>query len=351
MTHPMHPLAPLPSIKLKIGTIILAAVGVTIVVFWAGTKVGLWPSVSGIIAGICALVITRYLARGLTSPLREMSEATTAMARGDYERRVNLASKDEIGQLAASFNQMAAELDATERMRRDLIANVSHELRTPITALQAVLENMIDGVEPADPETMRTMLAQVERLGRLVAQLLDLSRLESGSMPLDRQSFEIEAVLEHAARETRLHSPNAIVSVDVEPGGLTADADPERLHQVVANLLENALRYTPIGGTVELRAFPAEPSGITIEVTDEGPGIPDDQVPRIFERFYRADSARSSRDGGAGLGLAIAQWIVDLHGGEIHPERREPHGCRMVVTLPGARTATAVREPVHPGGT
>ncbi|MCU1457898.1 MAG: histidine kinase with domain [Actinomycetia bacterium] len=350
MTHPMHPLAPLPSIKLKIGTIILAAVGITIVVFWAGTKIGIWPSVSGIVAGICALVITRYLAHGLTSPLREMSEATAAMARGDYGRRVTATSKDEIGQLAASFNQMAGELDATERMRRDLIANVSHELRTPITALQAVLENMIDGVEPADPETMRTMLAQVERLGRLVAQLLDLSRLESGSMPLDRQPFEIEAVLEHAAREARLHSPDAIVSVNVEPDGLTADADPERLHQVVANLLENALRYTPIAGTVELRASRSA-DGVTIEVSDEGPGIPDDQVPRIFERFYRADAARSSQDGGAGLGLAIAQWIVDLHGGEIHPERREPHGCRMVVTLPGSRTATAVREPVHPGGT
>src|SRR5207244_9781059 len=120
------------------------------------------------------------LARGMTSPLREMADATEAMARGDFSQRVRATSRDEIGRLAASFNQMAAELAETDRVRRDLVANVSHELRTPITALQAKLENLVDGVEDPDPQTFRTMLAQVERLGRLVTQLLDLSRLESG---------------------------------------------------------------------------------------------------------------------------------------------------------------------------
>ena len=131
-----------------------------------------------------------------------------------------------------------------------------------------------------------------------------------------------------------MHAPDVEVSVSVDSPDLVADGDPERVHQVVANLLENAVRHTPRGGMVEVRAHRSH-DGVTIEVVDEGPGIPEAEQDRVFERFYRADSARASRDGGAGLGLAIAQWIVDLHGGEIHPERREPHGCRMVVTLPG----------------
>jgi signal transduction histidine kinase len=276
-----------------------------------------------------------------------MSDAARAMAKGDYDIRVSATSRDEVGELARTFNKMAAELAETDRVRRDLVANVSHELRTPIAALQAVLENLVDGVEDPDPQTFRTMLAQVERLGRLVTQLLDLSRLESGAVPLDRSEFDVKPVLEHAVREQQLHAPGVDVDVVIETPGLTADGDPERVHQVVANLLENAVRYTPTGGRVEVRArravngaMPAhgarQPAAVTIEVCDEGPGITEAEENRVFERFYRADTARASSDGGAGLGLAIAQWIVDLHGGDIHPERREPHGCRMVVTLPGA---------------
>jgi signal transduction histidine kinase len=329
-----HPLDDVPSIKLKLGFVIAVAVAVTVFVFWVGLKIGLWPSVSGVLAAVVAMLIVRFLARGMTSPLREMAEATSEMAKGNYERRVRSTSRDEVGELARAFNQMAAELAETDRVRRDLVANVSHELRTPITALQANLENLVDGVSAPDPETFRTMLSQVERLGRLVTQLLDLSRLESGSVPLERTAFRVEPLLDHAVREQRMHAPEVEVSVSVDSPDLVADGDPERVHQVVANLLENAVRHSPQGGMVEVRAHRSR-DGVTIEVVDEGPGIPEAEQDRVFERFYRADSARASRDGGAGLGLAIAQWIVDLHGGEIHPERREPHGCRMVVTLPG----------------
>jgi signal transduction histidine kinase len=328
-----HPLDDVPSIKLKLGFVIAAAVAVTVFVFWVGLKVGLWPSVSGVIAAIVAISMVWFLSRGMTSPLREMAAAASEMAKGNYERRVRSTSRDEVGELARAFNRMAAELAETDRVRRDLVANVSHELRTPITALQAVLENLVDGVTEPDPETFATMLTQVERLGRLVKQLLDLSRLESGAVPLDRTAFRVEPLLEHAVREQQLHVPEIPVQVWVEAHDLTADGDPERVHQVVANLLENAARHTPRGGVVEVRAR-RDANRVTIEVLDEGPGIPEADQKRVFERFYRADSARSSTSGGAGLGLAIAQWIVDLHGGEIYPERREPHGCRMVVTLP-----------------
>ena len=181
---------------------------ITVFVFWFGVRIlGLWPSVSGIVAAVVALVFVRFLARGMTTPLREMAEATQAMAKGDYARRVTDTSHDEVGRLARSFNQMAAELAETDRVRRDLVANVSHELRTPLTALQATLENLVDGVATADPETLRTMLTQVERLGRLVTQLLDLSRLEAGTVPLDRQDFAVEPLLAHAVREQELHAP------------------------------------------------------------------------------------------------------------------------------------------------
>jgi len=328
-----HPLDDVPSIKLKLGFVIAAAVAVTVFVFWVLIKIGVWPSVSGVIAGAIAMAMVWFLSRGMTSPLREMAAAASEMAKGNYDRRVSTSSRDEVGELARAFNQMAAELAETDRVRRDLVANVSHELRTPITALQAVLENLVDGVSEPDPETFRTMLAQVERLGRLVKQLLDLSRLESGAVPLELTEFRVEPLLEHAVREQQLHAPEVAVSVLVDTPDLTADGDPERVHQVVANLLENAVRHTPHGGSVEVRAHRLD-AGVTIEVLDEGPGIAEADEARIFERFYRADSARASSDGGAGLGLAIAQWIVDLHGGDIHPERRDPHGCRMVVTLP-----------------
>jgi signal transduction histidine kinase len=328
-----HPLDDVPSIKLKLGFVIAAAVAITVFLFWVGLKIGLWPSVSGVIAAAVAMAMVWFLSRGMTSPLREMAAAASEMAKGNYSHRVSSTSRDEVGELARAFNSMAADLAETDRVRRDLVANVSHELRTPITALQAVLENLVDGVAEPDPETFRTMLTQVERLGRLVKQLLDLSRLESGAVPLERTAFRVEPLLAHAVREQQLHEPGIGVSIDVDAPDLTADGDPERVHQVVANLLENAVRHTPRGGVVQVCARRSA-DGVVIEVVDEGPGIPESEQGRVFERFYRADSARAATDGGAGLGLAIAQWIVDLHGGDIHPERREPHGCRMVVTLP-----------------
>ncbi|HTJ75885.1 MAG TPA: ATP-binding protein [Acidimicrobiales bacterium] len=332
----MRPLDPLSSIKMKLGAVIVAAVAVTVLVVSVTTGAGASPVVSALVAGALALGLVQVLAHGMTSPLREMAAAAAAMARGDYGRRVTASSHDEVGELARAFNGMATQLAEVDRVRRELVANVSHELRTPITALQAVLENLVDGVEPADPEILRTMLRQVERLGTLVAQLLDLSRLESGAVPLQRRPFDLRPLLEDAAGETRLHTTDVEVAVSVDPPGATADGDPERVHQVVANLLDNAVRYSPPGGRVELRASRSR-SSVTIEVCDEGPGIPEQDSTRVFERFYRADAARSSTEGGAGLGLAIARWIVDLHGGEIRAEARQPHGCRMVVVLPTGR--------------
>ncbi len=230
---------------MKLGAVIVASVGVTVLVVSLGRGAGMSAVASALLAGALALGLVQILARGMTSPLREMASATRAMARGDYGRRVTATSRDEVGELARAFNAMAVQLAEVDRVRRDLVANVSHELRTPITALRANLENLVDGVEQPDAETLRTMLRQTERLGALVAQLLDLSRLESGAVPLQRRTFAVEAVLEDAASESRMHAPGVDVSVLVESPEPLADGDPARVHQVVANLLDNAVRYSP----------------------------------------------------------------------------------------------------------
>jgi signal transduction histidine kinase len=331
----VRPLDFLGSIKLKLGAVIVAAVAVTVVVVTLGQRAGLSPWLTGLGAAVLALAVVQVLAHGMTSPLREMVAAARAMAQGDYGRRVTATSRDEVGELARAFNTMAAELAEVDRMRRDLVANVSHELRTPIGALRAVLENLVDGVARPEAETLQAMLGQVERVGTLVEQLLDLSRLESGVAPLERSPLAAHRLLDRAVGDWRAQAFGRGVrfGVSVEPPSLALTGDPERLHQVLTNLVGNAVRHSPDEGCVRLLARGVNGS-VRIEVADEGPGIAPDDVERVFERFYRADHARASGDGGAGLGLAIARWIVELHGGRISAEPAEPHGCRIVVELP-----------------
>lgn len=352
-----RPLDSIGSLRTKLGIVIVATVFGTITMLSVGRWLGidLIPRITG--AALIGLIVAQVLARGTTSPLREMATAATEMARGDYSRRVRDSSRDEIGDLGRAFNAMAADLAEVDRQRRDLVANVSHELRTPIGALRVLLENLVDGIEPTDPQQLETALAQTERLGRLVEQLLDLSRLESGGVPLRPEPFALGGMLEQAVRERQLGLPDeddvaqpaAQLEWSVQPPELELIGDEERLHQVLGNLLDNALRHSPPGGTVRAEAsivaagvsaeHPAQlprPAGerIRIVVSDEGPGIPPDEAERVFERFYRTDRARSSQDGGTGLGLAISRWIVDAHGGSIHATSGQPTGCRMIVELP-----------------
>jgi signal transduction histidine kinase len=334
----MRPLDRLGSIKVKLGVVVVGTVWGAMIVLAAGHRLGLSWGLRVAIATVLSLVMVQLLARGMTSPLREMAAAASAMARGDYKRRVRATSRDEVGELARAFNAMATDLADVDRMRRELVANVSHELRTPLGALQALLENLADGVEPPSEATLRTALFQTERLGRLVSQLLDLSKLESGSLTLHEEPFPVRELLEQATRECSLgeaFSTHPVwLKVSVQPGDLRATGDPERMHQVVANLLENAVRHSPLDGRVWLSAHAATDGVTTIEIADEGPGIPTTEREHVFERFHRVDAARAARDGGTGLGLAIARWIVDAHGGTIRVREREPSGCRVVVELP-----------------
>jgi signal transduction histidine kinase len=338
----VRPLDRLSSIKVKLGVLVVTSCGATAVVTWYGLFVLGWlPRFTVPIALAVALALTQVLAHGMTSPLRELTAAARAMARGDYSRRVTASSRDEVGEAARAFNRMAEDLADVDRQRRELVANVSHELRTPISALQAVLENAVDGVTPADPRALRAALEQVERLGRLVTELLDLSRLDAaldgGAASLDRVDIPVSELFATAVREAEMTGRAVVYDIDVAPADLTAWGDRTRLQQVVANLLDNASRHSPAGGRVRLvgRAE-ATGSGVSIAVSDDGPGIPPGERARVFERFTRGRGASPS-DGGTGLGLAIARWVVELHHGEIAVDPTTA-GCRIRVSLPGRTT-------------
>ncbi len=291
--------------------------------------------VAGALAAAIALVMARWLARGMTQPLRDMAAAARRMEVGDYEVRVRALSRDEVGQLAHAFNRMSEELENLERSRRDLVANVSHELKTPITAIRAHLENLLDGVERPDPETIEIMLVQSERLGRLVEQLLDLSRLESGEVPLHREQVPLGPLVSRVVSEidvagaaNGLHIERRVPD-DLPP----VDADPERVHQVLFNLVDNAVRFTPDGGAITIAAARSNGS-VEVSVADNGVGIPQQHLPRLFERFYRADPARSREDGGTGIGLTIARSVVEAHGGHIRAESEPGIGSVFTFDLP-----------------
>jgi signal transduction histidine kinase len=331
----VRPLDRLPSIKLKLGAVILAAVVVTVAVVSVGRELGISPLLTGLAAAALALAMVQFLAHGMTYPLREMVAATRAMAKGDYDHVVTATSRDEVGELARAFNSMSRQLSEVDRFRRDLVANASHELRTPLGALRARLENLVDGVEQPDRRTLAEALNQVERLGALVEQLLDLSRLESGAVPLELDDVPAMQLLTEVTTEWREQAAARNVRLEsfLLPADLRMRVDPARMRQVLGNVVANAIRHSPDGGRIVLTAR-ANGGRPRLEVADEGPGIPADELERVFERFYRSDRARSGDEGGAGLGLAIARWIVELHEGTITATAAKPHGCRVIVELP-----------------
>ncbi len=309
----LRPLDRVGSIKVKLGVLVAgSATASALVVFYGLFRAGWLPRYTLPVSVLAALIVTQVLARGMTSPLRELTAAARAMARGDYSRRVRATSRDEVGEAARAFNTMAEDLSNVDRQRRELVANVSHELRTPISALRAVLENLVDGVTPPDEATLRAALDQTERLGRLVEELLDLSRVDSG-IPLERRDVPLREALDSAVGEAKVARRPVRWNVEVEPPELSAFADGARLHQVLTNLLDNASRHSPAGGTVTARASARTGGGVRLEISDDGPGIAPADRARVFERFHRG-GAHDAADatGGTGLGLAIVRWAVEL---------------------------------------
>jgi signal transduction histidine kinase len=329
----VQPLARVTSLKVKLGLLVAASVTVAALVASAGRAGGVpvWLSIPVTIA--LALAVTQLLAVGMTSPLRQMTSAARRMATGDYAVRVTDTSGDEIGDLARAFNTMARDLATVDRQRREVVANVSHELRTPLAGLVAVLENLVDGVGPRDPESLTAALGQAQRTSHLVEDLLDLARVHAGKAPLTPQPVSVGPLLEDAIAEAGVGGRDVWYAARVEPVELVVRADPARLHQLVANLLDNAARHSPAGATVSVSAVRDHDTWL-LEVQDLGPGIAAADRERVFEPF--GTLAGGEGGGGTGLGLPIARWVTDLHGGSIRFVDPGPDhsGARVQVSLP-----------------
>jgi two-component system sensor histidine kinase BaeS len=293
-------------------------------------------------AFLAAVLVSLLVSRQVVAPVRAMMSASQRIAEGNYTERVHVSGdlskgeQDELAQLALSFNQMAAKLQQTENMRRQLIGDVAHELRTPLTAIKGSMEGLIDGVLPADAETYQTIHREADRLQRLVNDLQELSRVESGAFDLDRQSVKVSDLVDSAVARLGKQFEEKDVTLETEvPSGLPqVFVDKDRIDQVLLNLVGNALQYTPSGGKVTISAH-AQDDEIHIAVADTGIGIPPEHLPHLFTRFYRVDKSRSRARGGSGIGLTIAKHLVEAHDGRIWAvSSGSGQGSTFIFTLP-----------------
>jgi two-component system sensor histidine kinase BaeS len=275
---------------------------------------------ASILAVLASIALAVVLARMLARPLNEVGAAARRVADGDYAARVPREGPEELASLADSFNQMAASLERQESMRRDFIANAAHELRTPLTNLQGYLEALRDGVIVADRATYESLHEEADRLVRLSRSLDALAEGDAGASPAQPIELDVRAAIANATdlAAPALERAGLRLTVDVPPA-LSAHTDPDRLAQVLANLLSNAVRYTPAGGTVTVRAE-RRPADVLISVSNTGEGIPADDLERVFERFYRVEKSRDRERGGAGIGLAIVKQLVEQGGGRVGAE-------------------------------
>jgi signal transduction histidine kinase len=294
--------------------------------------------VAGLVAGLVALVLGVLLIRQITRPLAALNQASQQIAAGKLDVQVPVQSQDELGQLAQTFNEMAATLQIQETLRRNLMADVAHELRTPLSGIQGTVEAMQDGVFPLSPENLEHIHEQVALLSRLVEDLRTLAHAEAGQLPLQLESIDLAELVSRQLAAHRLQAWQKEVELSCSaPGDLPPLlGDEKRLGQVLGNLLNNALRHTPPGGRITVDLC-AQDGTVEIRVVDSGDGIAAADLPHIFDRFYRGDPSRSRQSGGSGLGLSIARQLVEAHGGRIHVESPAPgleQGSAFLIQLP-----------------
>jgi histidine kinase len=291
-------------------------------------------------AMFAAFVLSVFFSRSVISPVHAMSLATQRIADGRYDERLQVNGNDELAQLAAYFNQMAEKLNEVESMRRRLIGDVSHELRTPLTAIKGSMEGLMDGILPATDETYQQVLAEAERLNRLVNDLQELSRVEARAYQLNIRPVDASALVRTVTKRLSPHAELKRITLDFElqPDLLHVLADEDRAVQVLTNLTGNALQYTPEGGRVTISAKRIS-NEIEFSIRDTGIGIPAEHLSHIFDRFYRVDKSRSRQaGGGSGIGLTIARSLIEAHGGRIWVESAgEGLGSTFNFTLPIAK--------------
>ena len=284
-------------------------------------------------AGV-GLVVSYFLSGNITRPLRQLSQAAEKIRQGDLKQEVPVDTQDEVGQLAEVFNQMSAELAANESNRQEFLANIAHELKTPLAVLQGHLESMLDGVEEPEPEKLFSMQEEVMRLTRLVGDLRDLSLAQVHQLELHLQLVDLGEKAERAAElleplleEKRLHFVK-----NMAPSLPVRQLDPDRVNQILYNLITNAIRYTHPGTAILLQTEAAG-KRVRLTIADEGPGIASEDLDHIFEQFYRGDKSRNRASGGSGIGLSLAKSFVEAQGGTITARNRKEGGAEFVVEL------------------
>lgn len=304
---------------------------------------------AGLIAGTLGVILGFLIARGLTAPLDRLAHAARRLAAGDLTQRAPVAGPVEVSDAAEAFNAMAASLEEAEQARRRLLADIAHELRTPLTVIQGNLRALLDGVFPLEKDEITTIYDETLLLSRLVADLRELTLAEAGQLRLNLAAVDVSAIIAQSAAlfTTQALEKQVTLHTDCEPRLPPVLADADRIAQALNNLLSNALRYTPEGGTVRIVAARAHQSScaspdtdmICIRVIDTGPGIPPEDLPHVFDRFWRADRGRARAQGGTGLGLAIARQLVLSHGGSMGVESEPGKGACFWFTLPVTHTS------------
>jgi len=291
-----------------------------------------------LVTGLAAVLVTWALSGRILRPVQMLTAAAQRMEKGDLTARVQVASRDEIGQLAHAFNAMAGSLSHQEQLRRDMVRDVAHELRTPLTCLRGYLEAARDGLAPLDATLVNNLYEETMLLNRLVADLQELARADAGQLTLLRQPTALPGLIEQAVAALRLQAANKELSLTAQlsPDLPLVDVDAERVGQVLRNLLANAITYTPDGGEI-LVAAEAAGREVAVSVHDTGDGIAPEHLPYVFDRFYRADGSRTRQTGGAGLGLAIVKQLVTAHGGRVVAHSEPGRGSIFTFTLPVAR--------------
>lgn len=285
---------------------------------------------------LAVLILSYPIARRLARPIKAMAAATHSIASGRYSTRIPVTSSDELGLLARDFNDMALTLEQNEKDRRQWVADISHELRTPIAVLQGEIEALLDGVRTITPERVRSLHAEVLRLNRLVDDLYLLSLSDIGALTYRKANIDLAQLLAESVETYRTEFGQKSISLETHipgNGGTIVFADQERLAQLFANLFENSLSYTNEGGSLTVSLAPANDAAV-IEFQDSNPGVPDQDLNRLFERLYRVDGSRSRKTGGAGLGLAISKNIIEAHGGTISAHHSPLGGLLIRITLP-----------------
>ena len=284
---------------------------------------------------IVALILGAFLARSMTRPIRELTKATQAVAHGDLSQEIPIRSQDELGELVASFNQMSADLARAKESRKQMTADIAHDLGTPLTVIGGYLEAMQEGVLKVTPERIGTMNTEIHHLQHLVRDLRTLSLADAGQMSLNCTQVEIHALIHRVADAFELVATQKGIRLSVKSAlkSQFIQLDEERIAQALGNLVSNALRYTPKGGVIGILYSVVDNQWAKIIIEDNGAGIASEDLPRIFERFYRADQARNLTVGESGLGLAITRAIVEAHGGKISVESKLGEGTRFEILL------------------